>query len=88
MRVKFDVGLELELEVKEHDYHYDESDQCFPWIRITCEGDLGCGLDDWEIKRIIPYNSQNSIYVPNFFLPKKYWTVNLPCRSGSETPAF
>ena len=27
MRVKFDVGLELELEVKEHDYHYDESDQ-------------------------------------------------------------
>ncbi|MCC2735758.1 hypothetical protein LK488_16590, partial [Fusicatenibacter saccharivorans] len=53
MRVKFDVGLELELEVKEHDYHYDESDQCFPWIRITCEGDLGCGLDDWEIKRII-----------------------------------
>lgn len=60
MRVKFDVGLELELEVKEHDYHYDESDQCFPWIRITCEGDLECGLDDWEIKRIIPYNSQNA----------------------------
>ena len=39
MRVAFDVGLELELIVKEGDYHYDNYDQCFPWIRISCEGD-------------------------------------------------
>lgn len=59
MRVGFDVGLELEIEVKEGDYHYDESDTCFPWIRISCEGDLSCGLDDWEITSIAPYNQKN-----------------------------
>lgn len=60
MKVKFDVGFELELAVKEKDYHYDESDQCFPWIRISCEGDLECGLDDWKIKSIVPYKAQNA----------------------------
>ena len=40
MRVAFDVGLELELTVKEGDYHYDNYDQCYPWVRISCEGDL------------------------------------------------
>lgn len=58
MKVKFDVGFELE--VKEKDYHYDESDQCFPWIRISREGDLERGLDDWKIKSIVPYNAQNA----------------------------
>ena len=60
MRVAFEVGLELELEVKEGDYHYDESDQCFPWIRAFCEGDLSCGLDDWQIKRIEPYSQKKA----------------------------
>lgn len=54
MRVAFEVGLELELDVKEGDYHYDECDQCYPWIRLYCEGDLSCGLDDWEIVRVEP----------------------------------
>lgn len=30
MRVAFDVGLELELTVKEGNYHYDDYDQCYP----------------------------------------------------------
>ena len=60
MRVAFEVGLELEIDVKEGDYHYDESNQCYPWIRIYCEGDLSCGLDDWEIKRIEPYSQKNA----------------------------
>lgn len=59
MRVGFDIGLELEIEVKEGDYHYDESDTCYSWIRISCEGDLVCGLDDWEITSIAPYNQKN-----------------------------
>lgn len=59
MRVGFYVGLELEIEVKEGDYHYDESDTCYPWIRISCEGDLACGLDDWEIISVAPYNQKN-----------------------------
>lgn len=52
MKVKFDVSIELQHDVKERDYHYDETDQCYPWICITCEGDSECLLDDWEIKRI------------------------------------
>lgn len=60
MRVAFEVGLELELDVKEGDYHYDECDQCYPWIRLYCEGDLSCGLDDWTINKIEPYNKHNA----------------------------
>ena len=59
MRIAFDVGLELELVVKEGDYHYDDYDQCFPWLRITCEGDLADGLDSWVITRIEPYDRQS-----------------------------
>lgn len=60
MRVAFEVGLELELDIKEGDYHYDESDQCYPWIRIYCEGNLSCGLDDWEILRVEPYSKKSA----------------------------
>ncbi len=60
MRVAFEVGMQLEIDVKEGDYHYDESDQCYPWIRLYCEGDLSCGLDDWDIIRIEPYSKKNS----------------------------
>lgn len=54
MRVGFGVGLELELSIKEGDYHYDEIETEYPWIRISCEGDLSCGLDDWKIINITP----------------------------------
>ena len=60
MRVAFEVGMQLEIDVKEGDYHYDESDQCYPWIRIYCEGDLLCGLDDWKIIRVEPYSKQSA----------------------------
>lgn len=60
MRVSFDVGLELELTVKEGDYHYDNYDQCFPWIRVSCEGDLSDGLNTWEIKHIEPYSAKSA----------------------------
>ena len=60
MRVAFEGGLELKLEVKEGDYPYDECGQCYPWIRIYCEGDLSCGLGDWEILRIEPYSKKSA----------------------------
>lgn len=60
MRVAFDVGLELELTVKEGDYHYDNYDQCYPWVRISCEGDLSDGLDSWIIKSIEPYDKKHA----------------------------
>ena len=56
-RVAFEVGLELEVNIQ--DYHYDEDDQCYPWIRIYCEGDLACELDDWRIIKIEPYSKKN-----------------------------
>jgi len=60
MRVAFDVGIDLELTVKEGDYHYDDYDQCYPWIRVSCEGDLSDELDSWIIKRIKPYNPKSA----------------------------
>ena len=59
-RVALEVGMQLEIDVKEGDYHYDESDQCYPWIRIYCEGNLSCGLDDWEIIRVEPYSKKSA----------------------------
>ena len=58
MRVGFDVAMEIELEIKEGDYHYDESDICYPWIRIFCEGDLARGLEDWKINSVFLYNQK------------------------------
>ena len=51
MRVTFEVGPELELYVKEGDYHYDE-------------GDLSCGPDDWTINKIEPYSKNNGSKFP------------------------
>lgn len=48
-KVAFDVILEVELVIKEADYHYDESDTCNLWIRVPCEGDLLIHVSDWEI---------------------------------------
>lgn len=47
MRIAFDVGFEVDLYLKEGDYHYDESEEKSIWFRILCEGDLSCSFDDW-----------------------------------------
>ncbi len=71
MKVGFDVGLELEILIKEDNYHYDETDVNYPWIRISCEGDLSKALDDWKItniesfdKKNAPFNSLSDALVP------------------------
>lgn len=56
MMVAFEVGLELEVTISESDYHYDNTDVCYPWVRITCRGDLTKGLDDWVITKVEPYS--------------------------------
>ena len=68
MRVAFEIGMQLEIDVKEGDYYYDESDQCYPWIRVYCEGDLACGLDDWEIIRVEPYSKRVRLPIPCLML--------------------
>lgn len=49
-KIAFDVILELELEVREADYHFDESDTCTQWIRVPCTGDLSKDIKEWEIQ--------------------------------------
>lgn len=60
MRVAFEVGIELELCVRDGNYRSDLEDECHPWIRVFCEGDISIGLDDWQITRIEPYNPQGA----------------------------
>jgi len=60
MRVAFDVGIELELCVHDANHRSDAEDECHPWIRISCEGDLSKGLDDWSIEKIEPYNPRGT----------------------------
>jgi hypothetical protein len=60
MRVAFDVVLEVEIEVSEAKRNSDYSDECFPWIRVSCEGNLSCTLDDWNITSIEPYSKKNA----------------------------
>lgn len=72
-KVDFDVILEVELVIKEADYHYDESDTCNLWIRVPCEGDLLIHVSDWEI-------NEEGV--------EQYFKKNLPssCLSDSLVP--
>ena len=49
MKIEFDVVVEAELEVRELDYHYDESENCSQWFMLKCFGDLDRNLDDFSI---------------------------------------
>lgn len=59
MKIAFDVAIEAELEVRESDYHYDESENCRQWFMIKCSGDLSSDLDDFEILSTTEYTSKN-----------------------------
>lgn len=59
MKISFDVAIEAELEVRESDYHYDESENCRQWFMIKCSGDLSSDLDDFEILSTTEYRSKN-----------------------------
>lgn len=58
-KIEFDVAVEAELEVRESDYHYDESEFCKQWFMLKCSGDLDCNLDDFTISRVTEYTSKN-----------------------------
>lgn len=59
MKIDFDVAVEAELEVRESDYHYDESENCRKWFMLKCSGDLDCNLDDFTISSVTEYTSKN-----------------------------
>jgi len=59
MKIEFDVVVEAELEVRESDHHYDESENCSQWFMLKCSGDLECSLNDFKILSITEHNSKN-----------------------------
>lgn len=59
MRIGFDVILEAEIEVSETTRRYDNSDTCFQWFLVSCEGDLENNLDDFAVINIQTYNQKN-----------------------------
>jgi len=59
MKIEFDVVVEAELEVRESDHHYDESENCSQWFMLKCSGDLDCSLNDFNIISVTEYNSKN-----------------------------
>lgn len=59
MKIEFDVAVEAELEVRESDYHYDESETCRPWFMLKCSGDLECNLDNFKIFSVGLYTSKS-----------------------------
>jgi len=59
MKIEFDVAVEAELEARESDYHYDESETCKQWFMLKCSGDLNCNLDDFAISSVTEYTSKN-----------------------------
>ena len=59
--IAFDVGLELEIAVSAADHHTESDDTCYQWLRISCEGDLAVGLDDWQVTNIGVYQKRSSL---------------------------
>lgn len=59
MKIEFDVAVEAELEVRESDYHYDETEMCRQWFMLKCIGDLDCKLEDFKISSVNIYASKN-----------------------------
>lgn len=59
MEIDFDIAVEAEFEVRESDYHYDESENCRQWFMLECSGDLDCNLDNFVISSITEYTSKN-----------------------------
>lgn len=64
MKIEFDVAVEAELEVRELDYYYDESEICRQWFMLKCSGDLDCNLDDFKISSVSLYTSKNKQVKP------------------------
>lgn len=56
--ISFDVGMEVQIAVSATDHHRDYNDDLFEWLRISCEGNLANGLDDWRVTRICVYSKQ------------------------------
>ena len=64
MRIECHVVVAAELEVRESDYHYDETEYCTQWFMLKCSGDLDSNLDDFLISSVAEYTSKNRTSKP------------------------
>ena len=63
-KIEFDIVAEVEIYVREADYHYDESENCSQWFMLKCCGDLNCSLRDFKILVIGVYDGRNKHQKP------------------------
>lgn len=59
MGIAFDVLVEAQFEISERDRHYDRYDDETTWFKVSCEGDLGMGLNDFAVTGVCEYNSKS-----------------------------
>jgi hypothetical protein len=64
MKIKFDIVIEAELEVRESNHRYDESENCRQWFMLECSRDLGCNLADFTISSLTEYANINKQPLP------------------------
>lgn len=57
-RIAFTVVVEAEIEVQGNGRRDYESDNCYQWFSIVCNGDLSLGLSDFKITRVEAYNQK------------------------------
>lgn len=58
-KIGFDIRVEVQVEVHEGDYHYDEVEWLQQWFVLRCTGDLGSDLNDFSVNGIEIYNSKD-----------------------------
>lgn len=56
MEIAFEVLVEAEIYVSEVDRHNDRFDDKRQWFKVSCTGDLGCGLSDIDINNVAEYD--------------------------------
>jgi len=70
MKIEFDVAIEAELEVRESDYHYDESEFCKQWFMLKCSEDL-------DSNSVIDEISYCGRFLESIFITPKYLRASL-----------
>ena len=58
LHIDFDVVARAELYVRGKNHRRDDEDECEQWFLLSCSGDLGKSLADFEIKSISVYNKR------------------------------
>jgi len=64
MRIEFIVTLEAHVNLQISSGHWDDFDECFPWIQLKCSGDLDKNLDDFEVTGVRTFEKSKVISKP------------------------